>query len=191
MRAAALVLANTGEMDRALELTRSMFGYDPAAAATMLSQIETLVFDIDGPQVLLIRKKRGLGAGKINGPGGRLEAGETPEQCAIRETHEEVGIDPQLVSIAGYLPPSPTVTGYSVTPVVGLVADGVAIRIDPSEVDAAFEVPLEFLMERRNQRYSEREFEGVMLQIVEFHYQERRIWGATASMLLQLRKLII
>ena len=54
----------------------------------------TLLFVIRDGQVLLIRKKRGLGAGKINGPGGRLEPGETPQQCAVREVQEEVGVTP-------------------------------------------------------------------------------------------------
>ena len=53
----------------------------------------TLMFVIDGEQVLLIRKKRGLGAGKINGPGGRIEPGESPLECAVREVKEEVGLD--------------------------------------------------------------------------------------------------
>jgi 8-oxo-dGTP diphosphatase len=52
----------------------------------------TLLFLQQGDEVLLIRKKRGLGAGKINGPGGRLEPGESPEQCIIREVQEELGI---------------------------------------------------------------------------------------------------
>lgn len=54
----------------------------------------TLTFIIDGEQILLIRKKRGLGAGKINGPGGRLEPGETARACAIREVQEELGVTP-------------------------------------------------------------------------------------------------
>ena len=52
----------------------------------------TLLFVIDGDRILLIRKKRGLGAGKINGPGGRIEAGESAAECAVRELHEEVGL---------------------------------------------------------------------------------------------------
>jgi 8-oxo-dGTP diphosphatase len=52
----------------------------------------TLLFVLDGDQILLIRKKRGLGAGKINGPGGRIEPGESPKDCALRELHEEVGL---------------------------------------------------------------------------------------------------
>lgn len=61
----------------------------------------TLVFVLKDDKVLLIRKKRGLGAGKINGPGGKLEAGETPEQCAIREVQEELHITPKNLKYHG------------------------------------------------------------------------------------------
>lgn len=63
----------------------------------------TLLFVRRGDEILLIEKKRGLGAGKINGPGGRLDRGETPEQCAIRETQEELCITPTEVKFAGEL----------------------------------------------------------------------------------------
>lgn len=66
-------------------------------------EVATLLFVVRAGQVLLIRKKRGLGAGKINGPGGRIEAGETPRECAIRETREELLINPQNVRAAGEL----------------------------------------------------------------------------------------
>jgi 8-oxo-dGTP diphosphatase len=63
----------------------------------------TLCFLIRDEKILLIRKKRGLGAGKINGPGGRIEPGEEPHECAIRETSEEVGLTPQNVQNRGEL----------------------------------------------------------------------------------------
>ena len=63
----------------------------------------TLLFVRRAGQVLLIRKKRGLGAGKINGPGGRLDAGETPSQCAIREVQEELCVTPTDVQLRGEL----------------------------------------------------------------------------------------
>ncbi len=63
----------------------------------------TLMFVIRDDEVLLIHKKRGLGKGKVNGPGGKLEAGETPAACAVRETEEEVGITPQEIEAAGEL----------------------------------------------------------------------------------------
>ncbi len=66
-------------------------------------QVATLMFVQRHREVLLIRKKRGLGAGKINGPGGRIEPGETPEECAIRETQEELLIDPIGVKPRGQL----------------------------------------------------------------------------------------
>ena len=63
----------------------------------------TLLFVVRGGQVLLIRKKRGLGAGKINGPGGKLDPGETPEECAVRETEEELCVKATGVSEVGRL----------------------------------------------------------------------------------------
>ncbi len=63
----------------------------------------TLCFLIQDGKILLIRKKRGLGAGKINGPGGRIEPGEEPHECAVRETAEEVGLTPRNVQNRGEL----------------------------------------------------------------------------------------
>lgn len=65
--------------------------------------VATLCFVVRDGEILLIRKKRGLGAGKVNGPGGRLEAGETPEACAVREVEEELGTTPQGLSHRGEL----------------------------------------------------------------------------------------
>ena len=133
-----------------------------------------------------------LHAGQVSFPGGRMEdADQDIMATALRETHEEVGIAPEWVEIVGYLPPSPTVTGYSVTPVIGLLAGDVEITIDPGEVEAAFEVPLEFLMDSTNEQHSMRTYEGVEMPIVEFHHSGRRVWGATAMMLIQLRKILI
>ena len=64
-------------------------------AAWQPTERATLCFVIRGGEILLIRKKRGLGAGKVNGPGGRLEPGESPLECAIRETQEELCVTPR------------------------------------------------------------------------------------------------
>lgn len=147
-----------------------------------------------GLNVLLTQRSPGLKhhAGQVSFPGGRMEAGDADiVATALRETHEEVGIHPDEVEVAGFLDPSPTVTGYAVTPVVGLVAPGFRLAIDYTEVEAAFEVPLRFLLDRRNQQHSERDFEGTRVPIVEFNYESRRIWGATAAMLLMLRKTLL
>ena len=108
---------------------------------------------------------------------------------ALRETYEEVGISPDEVSVLGYLQPTPTITGYAVTPVIGLLgAPPSDLTVDPSEVEYVFEVPLHFLLDRRNQSTTEREFRGMKMQVSEFIYEDQRIWGATAHILIQLRQ---
>lgn len=141
--------------------------------------------------VLLTRRSSELKhhAGQVSFPGGGMEVGDADIVfTALRETHEEVGIPPNEVSIIGYLDPMPTVTGYAVTPVVGLVHGEAAVDIDRREVELAFEVPLAFLLDERNQRAAERDFFGRKVPIVEFLYEGERIWGATAHMLVELRK---
>ena len=131
-------------------------------------------------------------AGQISFPGGRMDAADRDIRAtALRETQEEVGIDPANVEIIGYLDPNPTVTGYAVTPVVALVDLQRELVIDPLEVKSAFEVPLSFLLDEDNQQSAEREFEGVMVPIAEFNFGQYRIWGATASMLIQFRKVLV
>ena len=66
-------------------------------------QQATLCYILKNDQVLLIRKKRGIGAGKINGPGGKVDPGETPLDAAVRETHEEVGVTPLNLDLRGEL----------------------------------------------------------------------------------------
>ena len=151
----------------------------------------------DGPtqlNVLLTKRSAELKhhAGQVAFPGGRMETDDADIMAtALRETHEEVGIAPSAVDVLGFLPPMPTVTGYAVTPIVGLVAAGQALTLDTSEVELAFEVPLDFLLDRRNAIASEREFNGRKVPIVEFRYDGHRIWGATAHMLLVLREKIL
>lgn len=131
-------------------------------------------------------------AGQISFPGGRMEEHDDDiRHTALRETFEEVGIHPGQVDVAGYLDPAPTVTGYAVTPVIGLIEAEVELVIDKAEVDHAFEVPLNFLLDSRNQEYSEREYCGKTVPIVEFNFEQWRIWGATASMLISLRNKLI
>jgi len=128
-------------------------------------------------------------AGQISFPGGRMEEADADILAtALRETHEEVGIAPRQVSVIGYLPPMPTVTGYAVTAVVGLVSVAEELVIDTSEVEYAFEVPLSFLLDRRNQQPVEHEFHGRRISMIEFVYDDQHIWGATAHMLMQLGK---
>jgi len=147
----------------------------------------------DSLSVLLTERSADLRqhAGQVSFPGGGMEEHDVDiAATALREAHEEVGIHPGLVDIAGYLSPSLTITGFAVTPVIGFVAPSFELRVDPVEVAMAFEVPLDFLMDQRNEEHSEREFSGTRLPVVTFHYAGHRIWGATASMLVMLRKIL-
>lgn len=153
------------------------------------------IFDYtEGLAVLLTQRSPDLKnhAGQVSFPGGRMESSDADiTATALRETHEEVGIRPDQVDVAGFLHPMLTVTGYAVTPVVGLVQSNVSLTLDESEVQHAFEVPLSFLLDESNQQFSERELHGVTVPIVEFNYSEQRIWGATANILVALRRLLL
>ncbi len=131
-------------------------------------------------------------AGQISFPGGGMEKrDENISRTALREAHEEVGIRPEEVEIAGFLRPTLTVTGFAVTPVIGFVSSEFRLRVDPGEVESAFEAPLDFLMDSRNAVHSEREFRGTRFPVTTFHYDGHQIWGATAGMLMTLRQLLV
>ena len=130
--------------------------------------------------------------GQVSFPGGRMEPGDADILAtALREAHEEVGIDPTGVEIAGFLPPLPTVSGYAVTPIIGLVPPDAPIVPDPTEVERVFEVPLDFLVAPGNRRSSWRDVHGERVSVTEYRYAGERIWGATASILAMLSRILI
>ena len=132
-----------------------------------------------------------LHAGQISFPGGRMERHDVDiAATALRETHEEVGIAREHVTVIGYLDPMPTVTGYAVTATIGLISAGTRVEVDRNEVEYAFEVPLEFLVAPENAQLVEREVHGTSIRMVEYHYDEQRIWGATAMLIQQFIKIV-
>lgn len=130
-------------------------------------------------------------AGQVSFPGGRMEPDDPDITItALRETEEEVGIAQDIVSVIGYLKPMPTITGYAVTPVIGLVEKSFELNVDATEVASAFEVPLAFFLEPSNRRRVERELHGSRVTMVEYHFDGQRIWGATAFILEKFLKKI-
>ena len=130
-------------------------------------------------------------AGQVSFPGGGREPDDADiVATALRETYEEVGIAQSDVTIIGYMSPMPTITGYAVTPVVGVVSGGIELRLDHTEVEYAFEVPLPFLMDSANQQMVEHDIGGSITAMVEYHYDGQRIWGATAFIIHEFIKLV-
>ena len=126
-------------------------------------------------------------AGQIALPGGRADPGERPWETALRETWEEVGLDPSLVEIAGLSDPFWTRTGYLITPVVGFVRPEFTLTLNPEEVADVFETPFAFLMDPANHQTSLREFpDGSRHEVWAMPYQDRNIWGVTAMLLRDL-----
>ena len=145
------------------------------------------------PTVLLTERTAHLSthSGQVAFPGGRADDTDpTPADTALREAHEEVGLERQYVQVLGALPAYVTGTAYRVTPVVGLVQPGFQLAPNPDEVAAAFEVPLAFLMNPAHHRRHAFEWEGVRREWFSMPYLdagvERFIWGATAGMLRNL-----
>jgi 8-oxo-dGTP pyrophosphatase MutT (NUDIX family) len=126
-------------------------------------------------------------AGQISFPGGRVEPeDESPSATALRETKEEIGLEPRFVEIVGYLDPYKTGTGFLVTPVVGLVSIGFSLSPDEFEVADIFEVPLDYILDASNHRRESRNFDGIERTFDVIEYENRYIWGATAGMLINL-----
>jgi 8-oxo-dGTP pyrophosphatase MutT (NUDIX family) len=147
----------------------------------------------DGLAVMLTQRAATLKAhaGQISFPGGRIEVDDLgPWQAALRETHEEIGLAPEFVEFAGFLPDHWVGTGFRVTPGVGFVNPGAELRIATEEVHDVFEVPLQFILDAANHQARPRQLAGVTLEATDIRYGERNIWGATAGMLLTLRRLL-
>lgn len=140
----------------------------------------------EGATLLFTRRTERLHdhAGQVSFPGGGREAADRDAvETALRETEEETGIARQRVEVLGFLEGYLTVTGYAVTPVVGLVSPGFKLMPDPLEVAEVFEAPLGFLADPGNREVREREYAGHKLGYYLFKYGEQVIWGATAAML--------
>ncbi|MGO9991105.1 MAG: NUDIX hydrolase [Steroidobacteraceae bacterium] len=130
-------------------------------------------------------------AGQISFPGGRIEPGDAdPWRAALREAYEEIGLSETFVEFAGYMPDHWVGTGFRVTPVVGFVNPGYDLRIATAEVHDVFEVPLEFILDAANHKPRQRVLAGVTMEVYDIPYGDRNIWGATAGMLLTLRRLL-
>lgn len=153
-----------------------------------------LVAHPDGFAVLMTERTTHLRdhAGQISFPGGRIEREDgSPQHAALRETHEEVGLAPDLFTLVGQLDTYETRTGFEVFPIVGVVAPGFTVTLGQFEVASVFEVPLAFVLDARNHAVETRVLKGSERQFYVLQYEQHRIWGATAGMLVNLYEALV
>lgn len=125
--------------------------------------------------------------GQISFPGGRIDPEDGgPVEAALREAEEEIGLARSGVEVIGIADRYRTITGFEVTPVIGIVAPDAALTPHPGEVAALFEAPLDYLLDPAHQAVRTIEWRGRERCYYEIDYEGRRIWGATAAMIVNL-----
>jgi 8-oxo-dGTP pyrophosphatase MutT (NUDIX family) len=171
-------------------------------ASAAASVLVPLVDRPQGLQVLLTRRTAHLRdhAGQISFPGGRADPGDADAVAtALREAHEEVGLEARHAEVIGRLPRYTTVTHFEVTPILAIVSPDLVLRPDPDEVAEAFEVPLDFLMTPAHHRRHVVDLGGRRRSFLSMPWRpetgvastEYFIWGATAAMLRNLYRVLI
>lgn len=166
-------------------------GLLPTRAPRPAAVLVGVVAHAHAPTVLLTRRHDGLRdhAGQVSFPGGRIEPGDaSPAAAALREAEEEVGLRAVQFTPLGYLDPLLTITGFRVVPLLGLITPDFVARPDPGEVAETFEVPLDLLLDPLRLEEKQFEFGGRLRHVLQYRYEQQRIWGVTASILFNLRE---
>ena len=161
----------------------------PVESLTPAAVLVPIVGHELSPTVLLTKRTDHLRdhAGQVSFPGGRVEVvDDGPNDTALRETDEEIGLHRDHIEIVGQLADYETRTGFNVTPIVGYVRPGFDLKLDSFEVAVAFEIPLEFVLDPRNHQKRSRMWKGTERHFYAMEYDDYLVWGATAGMLVNL-----
>jgi 8-oxo-dGTP pyrophosphatase MutT (NUDIX family) len=193
LSAASMKLADRLRASLALDPRGELLIGDMAEGAPDAGRDAAVLIAITGrpePGVILTVRREHMRthAGQVSFPGGRLDPGEDAVAAALREAEEEIGLPPVQVELWGTADPYRTVTGFAVTPVVGLVPPDLPLAPHEHEVADWFEAPLSFLLDPSNQQRMSAEFQGRVRHYYQIDWQGRRIWGATAAMLVNLSR---
>lgn len=160
------------------------------AAAAIPAAVLIAITDRPEPGVLLTVRHENLRthAGQIAFPGGRLDPGEDSVTAALREANEELGLDPACADVVGTLADYRTVTGYVIAPVIAAIPADLDLTPHAPEVADWFEAPFSFLLDSANQHRRTALLHGVERHYYEIPWQGRRIWGATAAIIVNLSR---
>lgn len=149
------------------------------------------------PHVLLTKRQSHLSvhAGQVSFPGGRVDATDpSAEAAALREAHEEIGLEPRYIKPLGWLPTRVTTTGFEIKPLVGWIDQLPELTLSDDEVEEVFETPLSFFLKAENRHVREMSAPGVLKHVPKtyvFTYEGREIWGATAGILVNLAEVVL
>jgi 8-oxo-dGTP pyrophosphatase MutT (NUDIX family) len=158
--------------------------------ASIPAAVLIAITDRPEPGVILTVRREHMRthAGQVAFPGGRVDPGEDAVEAAVREAYEELLMPREAVEIVGQLDLYRTVTGYIVTPVIGVIRPDLPLQPHEHEVADWFEAPLSFLIDPANQQRQSALFQGRERHYWEIVWNGRRIWGATAAMLVNLSR---
>ncbi len=172
-------------------LTGDQHDGDLTAADTLLpAAVLIAVTDRADPGVILTQRTDTMSRhpGQIAFPGGRIDPGEDVVTAALREAEEEIALPRDRVQVIGEADSYRTVTGFQVTPVIGIIPPDLVFTPSEAEVASVFEVPLAFLLDEANHVEATLEWQGHDRHYYEIMWNERRIWGATAAMIVNLAR---
>ncbi|KQS48926.1 MULTISPECIES: CoA pyrophosphatase [unclassified Sphingomonas] len=172
-------------------LTGDQHDGDLSAADTLLpAAVLIAVTDRADPGVILTQRTDTMSRhpGQIAFPGGRIDPGEDVVTAALREAEEEIALPRDKVRVIGEADSYRTVTGFQVTPVIGIIPPDLVFTPSEAEVASVFEVPLAFLLDEANHVEATLEWQGHDRHYYEIMWNERRIWGATAAMIVNLAR---
>ncbi|MEG3123012.1 CoA pyrophosphatase [Sphingomonas sp. GB1N7] len=181
----------TGHAQEMALLTGDHRDGDSDIATPVQAAVLIAVTDRAKPGVLLTRRTDTLSKhpGQVAFPGGRIDAGDSgPVAAALREAEEEIALPPAAVQIIGIADRYRTITGFEVTPVIGVVPPDLVLTPSEAEVAAVFEVPLGFVLDSANHLEATVEWQGRNRHYYEILWNDQRIWGATAAMIVNLSR---
>ena len=176
------------DAERSARLVRH-FPKDPVPAAVLVPLVDRPT----GMTVLLTQRASQLArhAAQIAFPGGRVDDTDADvASAALREAQEEIGLEAARVQVFGYLPDHVVISGFRVTPVLGLVTPPFSLELNPHEVAGVFEVPLDHVLDSANHKARLRKVGDEEMLLYDIPWQGQNIWGATAGMLLTFVRML-